>query len=1450
MSALAPTELDLRSPPPPPTVVKEAPGLLNRPIPAAAKFGALVTLVLGSIVALVALIAVLPRDAKPAGPTVRTYHIAVEEVQWRYAPSGYDNCTGVLAAESDHASIFTVPNATKGLIGDTYWRRRYVGYAPDGTFSVPLAAGWWPHAGIQGPTLRAGVGEVLRVRLLNRGRFPASLHVHGVPLITASRGEVAAAPAAAGAAAPGLLDAALSFFTGAAPTRGAVTVLSAPDTPNDPFSSGGRSSVCEGDGCSELGAASLLVEPDGVMEFSWAITEEAGPDGAAGSVGRLYSELTYDGHVDAGLAGVLVVTPAGANAAAPPADAPGGEVLALFSVSMESDSPYLPLNVLDFVWRARVAEALAATPSAAAAAAAAARHASKPSSPILPVPVTTSPAALLAALLNAAAENTPAPASSSGGHSHGHNHRRRASAVSFNATHPAILSALGAAAGGLSTGQTLTLPTQLLGYSLGATLIEGSLVGASSFYLLNATAFAAAHSQRALEGVVAEFANEALETERKEQDELAGNTEAEDEFSESNTMHGLNGLLFCNAAALPNAALPTAVLGATTRWYVAVLGTEVDLHAAHWHGNTVLERESAGGGAFRSDSIALLPRQIATADMVAHAAGRWLFHCHVTDHIEAGMLAVYDAVPRAGANASAWLPVHLEGSAAADTVSQPPPAFAAELSGGRIREYFIQAEVGNWSYLTGPAGALPDAPESAADGAEPCGTLDYARLNDEHKGKFTYTKARFVRYTDNSFTTRWVPPTADEAARWAHLALLGPLLRGEVGDTLRVTFRNAAPVPFSLHPHGVVYPKGGEGAPYEDATVDARDKGDDKVEPNQMWTYTWFLPEASGPGPGDPSSIPWLYHGHVHESKDENTGLVGVLLVTGRGKARVPGSAVEANLRPADVDRELVVMAKVFSEGAASEGVHEHGGRKPESAPNTTDAHSLDYFTLNGLLGCRLNLNATAGERVRLYGVSLGNEIDLHTLGASGHALTFRGRRQEGLSLIPGTMYAADTVAAGGGGWLLGSSVIHHAERGMVARLTVAGGAPAAGAPSPAAGGALREYWVAAKEVEWDYAPAGKDLCVSDEFKAAAEDLFPHTEEVSADGTNLEGFSGSVRTFVTRGDAFIGRRYRKWRYLGFSDGTYRAPLANAYNSSTGLLGPAMRAAPGDVLRVVLRNNLTHDVNLAFPSAPLLLVQLRERAVGAASWGAAVAGSPAELAARPVAPGWEAEASWSVPAAAGPGPADPPTIAWSYSSSIHPDHLYAGLAGGLIVGASSAALAPGGAAHGAAREYVLAWFIANENRSPLLDDNIQRYAGVPSSVNKTDGDFDESNLKHAVSGRLACNLGNLVAKRGERVRFHLLGLGSELDMHTPQAHGNMVRVNAGARASHVAALGVHPGTRATVELVARTGGQWLLECGVNDHWAAGMRAMLSVAEPDALPVGAYYESSGWDYGLSF
>jgi manganese oxidase len=94
-------------------------------------------------------------------------------------------------------------------------------------------------------------------------------------------------------------------------------------------------------------------------------------------------------------------------------------------------------------------------------------------------------------------------------------------------------------------------------------------------------------------------------------------------------MHSINGYVYGNA--------PGMVMrkGERVRWYVMDLGTEVDLHTPHWHGNVV----TLNG--MRSDMLDLLPGMMAVADMRPDAAATWLFHCHVNDHITAGMQALY-----------------------------------------------------------------------------------------------------------------------------------------------------------------------------------------------------------------------------------------------------------------------------------------------------------------------------------------------------------------------------------------------------------------------------------------------------------------------------------------------------------------------------------------------------------------------------------------------------------------------------------------------------------------------------------------------------------------------------------------------------------------------------------------------------------------------------------------
>ena len=66
------------------------------------------------------------------------------------------------------------------------------------------------------------------------------------------------------------------------------------------------------------------------------------------------------------------------------------------------------------------------------------------------------------------------------------------------------------------------------------------------------------------------------------------------------------------------------------------MGTEVDLHTPHWHGNDVIGRTACG-----STSSACCPATMVVADMVPDDPGTWLFHCHVNDHIPAGMLTRY-----------------------------------------------------------------------------------------------------------------------------------------------------------------------------------------------------------------------------------------------------------------------------------------------------------------------------------------------------------------------------------------------------------------------------------------------------------------------------------------------------------------------------------------------------------------------------------------------------------------------------------------------------------------------------------------------------------------------------------------------------------------------------------------------------------------------------------------
>ncbi|BDZ44890.1 multicopper oxidase domain-containing protein [Naasia aerilata] len=103
----------------------------------------------------------------------------------------------------------------------------------------------------------------------------------------------------------------------------------------------------------------------------------------------------------------------------------------------------------------------------------------------------------------------------------------------------------------------------------------------------------------------------------------------EEGFEESNLMHSINGYVYGNGP------MPELRVGETVRWYTFTLGTEVDLHTPHWHGNTVIANQMS------ADMVQLLPGMMMASTMIPDDPGVWLFHCHVNDHIAAGMISRY-----------------------------------------------------------------------------------------------------------------------------------------------------------------------------------------------------------------------------------------------------------------------------------------------------------------------------------------------------------------------------------------------------------------------------------------------------------------------------------------------------------------------------------------------------------------------------------------------------------------------------------------------------------------------------------------------------------------------------------------------------------------------------------------------------------------------------------------
>jgi FtsP/CotA-like multicopper oxidase with cupredoxin domain len=329
----------------------------------------------------------------------------------------------------------------------------------------------------------------------------------------------------------------------------------------------------------------------------------------------------------------------------------------------------------------------------------------------------------------------------------------------------------------------------------------------------------------------------------------------------------------------------------------------------------------------------------------------------------------------------------------------------------RTHRYFIAAEPVLWDYA-------PDGRDLI------CGKPFPPSLATQRQSG----KTRYVQYTDETFTAK--------VRQEPSLGIMGPVLRGKVGEFLAITFINRTADPLSMHPHGVKYDKDSEGSYYQ-----PKPGAGAAVGPNAKFTYVWQLDEESGPLPTEPSSKGWLYHSHVTGDEEVQRGLMGCIIVTDPQRARADGT-------PKDVDRELATLYMIFDEsglGAEEKEAAEYASLPGGGPPRKSWAQVQEMmeagsrYTINGLTYGNLpGLEVNEGEHVRWYLFALGSEQDVHTAHWHGLRVIEDGRRRtDVVELFPASAKIADMRADNPGTWLMHCHVAEHMQEGMFARVIV-----------------------------------------------------------------------------------------------------------------------------------------------------------------------------------------------------------------------------------------------------------------------------------------------------------------------------------------------------------------------------------------------------------------------------
>jgi len=262
-------------------------------------------------------------------------------------------------------------------------------------------------------------------------------------------------------------------------------------------------------------------------------------------------------------------------------------------------------------------------------------------------------------------------------------------------------------------------------------------------------------------------------------------------------------------------------------------------------------------------------------------------------------------------------------------------------------------------------------------------------------------------------------------------------------------------------------------------------------------------------------------------------------------------------------------------------------------------------------------------------------------------------------------------------------------------------------------------------------------------------------------------------------------KWPKTRYVEYTDATFS--VRKPQPPWLGILGPIIRAEVGDTIIVDFLNSShrgqhsihPHGLRYDKDDEGALYLPLGD--------GAAV----------PY--GGRFTYHWMADERSGPGPGQLSSVVWWYHSDVdEPVESNEGLTGPIIITAKGKAR-PDGSPKDVDQEFVASFMIFDQ------------------MAGKNDGLF------YAINGYIFGNLPGLTARKGERIRWYLMGMGNERDLHTPHWHGKTS--TDGERDIDVVEL--LPASTVAVDMLADNPGSWLFHCHVSNHMDSGMMAEFTI-----------------------